>query len=94
MFLVDPATPFRCNTPFSGVVSLKAVNTLVASVKRDIREGVALYIVSEWIDAVSHVVQKAHTFGHIDRDEETRLLSEAVLPARDLVFKARQRGEC
>jgi len=94
MFLVDPTTEFRCDTPLSGMVSLKAVNTLVTSVKRDIREGVALYIVSEWIDTVSYVVSKAYQVGHIDRDEETRLLSEAVLPARDLVFQARQRGEC
>jgi len=94
MFLVDPKTSFRCRTPFSGVVSLKAVNTLVTSVNRDIREGVALYIISEWIDTVSYVVTKACELGHIDRDEETRLLRDAVLPARDLVFAARQRGEC
>lgn len=94
MFLVDPTTEFRCRTPFSGVVSLKAVNTLVTSVKRDIWDGVALYIVSEWIDAVSYVVQEATKSGYITQEEETRFLSDAVLPARDLVFYARQRGEC
>jgi len=94
MFLVDPTTEFRCRTPFSGVVSLKAVNTLVTSVERDIREGVALYIVSEWIDTVSHVIQEATKSGYITQEEETRLLSEAVLPARDLVSDARQNGEC
>ena len=89
MFEVDPKTPYRTRTAYSGVVSLKTVNSLLSTVKADIRSGEELYVISEWIDTVSEVIQNAEKDEFITEDECTRLLRDVVLPARDLVFYAR-----
>ena len=89
MFQVDPKTPYRTRTSYSGIVSLKAVNSLLSTVKADILSGEYLHVISEWIDTVSEVIQNAEKEQFITEDECTRLLRDVVLPARDLVFYAR-----
>jgi len=89
MFQVDPKTTYRTRTSYSGVVSLKAVNTLLSTVKADLVKGEYLHVISEWIDTVSEVVQNAEKDQFISESECTRLLRDVILPARDLVFYAR-----
>jgi hypothetical protein len=88
MFLVDPKTNFRCQTDL-GMVSLKAVNNLTESVKRDIRDGAEVRDIDEWIDCVVTVLLSAERMGVLTEDQVNDILSTVIIPARDLVRQYR-----
>ena len=88
MFVVDPKTNFRCQTDL-GMVSLKSVNTLTESVKRDIRDGVNVLDIDQWIDCVVTVLLSAERMDYLTEDQVNDILSKVIIPARDLVRQYR-----
>ena len=88
MFVVDPKTPFRCQTDL-GMVSLKSVNNLTESVKRDIRDNVEVIEIDQWIDCVVTVLLSAERMDVLTESEVNNILSTVIIPSRDLVRQYR-----
>ena len=88
MFHVDPQTTFRVKTA-SGNVSLKAVNNLLESVKRDIRDRVEVLDIDLWIDSVVTVLLAAERADVITDGKLDYLIETVIIPSRDLVRRYR-----